>query len=79
LTALLQTARERLQAGQQELDLRDARAEAKSDYHTDTPTKTWAFFIGSQDTDDPDTFRVANPVHICFITAEITYPTYLTL
>ena len=57
-------------------DLRDARVEAKSDYHTGTPTKTWAFFIGSQDTDDPATFRVDNPVHICFITAEITYPTF---
>ena len=54
-------------------DRRDARDEAKDDY-PHTPTKPWAFFIGSQDTDDPATFLVDNPVHICFITAEITYP-----
>ncbi|QSE95280.1 hypothetical protein JWS13_05470 [Rhodococcus pseudokoreensis] len=54
-------------------DLRDARAEAKDAYHAHTAAKTWAFFIGLQDTDDSATFLVDAPVHICFITAEITH------
>ena len=55
-------------------DLRDARDDAEDDYLNQAASKTWAFFIGSQDASDPSAFLVDTPGHICFITAEITHP-----
>ncbi|MFE5703401.1 hypothetical protein [Rhodococcus koreensis] len=54
--------------------MRDAPDEAEDDDLNQAASKTWAFFIGSQDAGDPSAFLVDTPGHICFITAEITHP-----
>ncbi|MET4614156.1 hypothetical protein ABIC28_005169 [Rhodococcus sp. PvR044] len=55
-------------------DLHTALAEAEDCVRGDTYEKTWAFFIGRQDTDRPATFHITDSTRICFITATIEHP-----
>lgn len=55
-------------------DLHTALAEAEDCVRGSSDEKTWAFFIGRQDTDRPATFHITDSTRICFITGMIEHP-----